>query len=130
MLLNQNYYVNVFLINFNNNISSDTKINTGLIEYKEISELHQLPDLSNYDVIIDSIFGTGLSREIQGDFKVVIEKINSSNKPIISIDIPSGMLSDYYSNNWLAIKSDLCITINSPKGSFFFPENNTYLKNI
>jgi ADP-dependent NAD(P)H-hydrate dehydratase / NAD(P)H-hydrate epimerase len=128
MLLKQNYDVNPFLINFKNKLSSDTIINSGLVEKKEINELTQFPDLESYEVIIDSIFGTGLSREVKGDFKSIIERINKIKTKVISIDIPSGMLPDVNSSNWIAVESDLCITINSPKRSFFYPENNKYLQ--
>jgi NAD(P)H-hydrate epimerase len=47
--------------------------------------------LKEADLVIDAIFGTGLSKEVQGLEKAVIEEMNGSGKPIVAVDIPSGL---------------------------------------
>lgn len=47
-----------------------------------------------YDVIVDCIFGTGLTREVEGEMREVIEKINAKDCFKISVDIPSGLSGD------------------------------------
>ena len=44
-----------------------------------------------YDVIVDAMFGTGLSRPIAGVYADAIAKINASGKPVIAVDLPSGI---------------------------------------
>ena len=56
----------------------------------ELSFLEQLPE-NDYDIIIDSIFGVGLSREISGIQREVIEKLNEKSGIKIAIDVPSGI---------------------------------------
>ena len=46
------------------------------------------------DVLVDAIFGIGLAREPAGRFREVIEQINHSRKPVLSLDIPSGLDAD------------------------------------
>ena len=46
------------------------------------------------DIVVDAVFGTGISRKIEGMYAEVIEMINTYAKKVISIDIPSGVNSD------------------------------------
>ncbi len=47
--------------------------------------------VSQYDVLVDAIFGTGLSRSISGVYADAIAHLNASGKPIVAVDIPSGV---------------------------------------
>lgn len=72
-------------------------------------------DLKSYQVIIDSIFGIGLKREIHGLFEDVINHINYSGKYIISVDIPSGINGDTGEVMGVAIQADKTITFHHIK---------------
>ena len=58
--------------------------------------LYTEPEYDKYDIVVDSIFGIGLKREVLGNFRSVIEKINENfkDKIIISVDMPSGVDAD------------------------------------
>lgn len=62
------------------------------------------------DCIIDALFGTGLNREIKGFYHDVVEMVNTSNKQVISIDIPSGIHGDNGHVMGCAIKASVTIT--------------------
>ncbi|AJI48022.1 bifunctional ADP-dependent NAD(P)H-hydrate dehydratase/NAD(P)H-hydrate epimerase [Francisella philomiragia] len=53
--------------------------------------LDKLPDINNYDVVIDGIFGIGLDRDLQGDILELVKVINQNSKYTLAIDVPSGL---------------------------------------
>lgn len=79
--------------------------------------------LDPFTVIIDAIFGTGLSRPVESD---VIKKINSSSAIKIAVDVPSGLRLDTHSEGDI-IKADYTITFQTPKLAFMMPENAEYV---
>jgi len=100
---------------------------------------NKLYDLNNFDnvkkliddtkIIIDGMFGIGLNKNITGNISQLIKYINSSNKYVLSIDVPSGLSSEYeqknnYTNTIIASETlcisgikDCCLTINGHKYS-------------
>lgn len=66
--------------------------------------------LNNWDVIVDGLFGTGLSREVTGIWRSAIEAINRSGRPVLSLDIPSGLQADTGHALGIAVKSTVTIT--------------------
>lgn len=88
-----------------------------IIRLNESSALN----LGDADVIIDAIFGSGLSRRPDGIFAEVIEKLNHSGKKIVSVDIPSGLIADGPSPGEVVQASET-ITFQAPKLGFFMPE--------
>jgi len=79
-------------------------------------------DFKKYDLIVDAIFGTGLTRNIEGGAKQIIEEINRYAKYIISADIPSGIHSDTGKIMGCAVKANETVTFGFPKkGLYLFP---------
>lgn len=65
---------------------------------------------NEYDIIIDAVFGIGLSRVIEGSYADVINRINDSGAYIISVDIPSGINADNGEVMGIAVKADETVT--------------------
>jgi NAD(P)H-hydrate epimerase len=85
--------------------------------------------ISNSDVIIDAIIGSGLSRKLNASTSKLVDYINSSNSTIISIDIPTGIPSDsFIKSNF--IKANFTLTFQLPKLSFYMPEYSNYIGKI
>ncbi|GJE56329.1 MULTISPECIES: NAD(P)H-hydrate dehydratase [Methylobacterium] len=51
-------------------------------------------DFSGFDVIVDAIFGAGLTRDIDGEARALIEAIGRSDTPVVAVDVPSGLDGD------------------------------------
>ena len=63
-----------------------------------------------YDVIIDALFGIGITRTVEGKYRKAIEEINASKAKVVSVDIPSGVNTDDGSIMGCAVKADMTVT--------------------
>lgn len=133
-LLNKSgYSVKVCIVEYSDHYTEDCahnvrRIKAENIAYAKIRELKDIPDMSGFEVLIDGIFGTGLSREVNGIAAAVIERINDSGKPVISIDVPSGLFLDRKTP--FAIQAMETITFQIPKLALYMPENQVYTGNV
>lgn len=79
-----------------------------------------------YDVYIDCIFGNGLSRDITGSYKTIIQSINSYHKKVISIDMPSGIDATMGNVLGCAIHADYTISLDCYKQGQWINEGKTH----
>ena len=75
-------------------------------------------------IIIDALLGTGLSKPTTGILLKLIQEINQNDLDVISIDIPSGIFSEFNDQNSLegSIKATYTLTFQFPKLAFLLPE--------
>ena len=79
-------------------------------------------------IIIDGIFGSGLTRCVSGFYADVINHINSSPNIKVSIDIPSGLFDeDNSANSGAIINANFTLSLQFPKLDFLFPENEKFV---
>lgn len=81
------------------------------------------------DITVDSIFGVGLSKEILGKYREIIEIINSNANYIISVDIPSGIDSDTGEILGVSIKANKTIAIHDVKNGMNY-ENSGEIEKV
>lgn len=84
--------------------------------------IHNLSGLDQYDLIIDGLFGTGFHGKIQEPYSQIIETVNNSEIPILSVDIPSGLNGETGEVNGPAIKASVTVYLGLPKTGFFLNE--------
>ncbi len=129
-LHNYGITVGVFLVAKISDIVKDADAGTNLkillnmkIAIREIlltTEMNNiLMELCSYDIIVDALFGTGLSGDVREPFKMLIGGVNNLNRPIVSVDIPSGL--DCNNGNILgtAMKATKTVTFAAGKRGFY-----------
>ena len=95
--------VSVYLLATSSLVKGDAAANLKLLAPLNIPVI-EIPDqnlflknkssMLNQDIWVDAILGTGLKSDVKGYFKEIIEFINSLNRPVFAVDIPSGLNSD------------------------------------
>lgn len=81
-----------------------------------------LPEIPKNAVIIDALFGTGLTRKLSGEWFELLEWINCLACDIVSIDLPSGLFADKYSP-WYSVLARRTFTFETPKLAFLLSDN-------
>lgn len=113
---------NVKVIKFipEENYKGDSLINLKILTKLKVSIEDYSSDinLNHYTVVVDAIFGIGLTRPIEGVYKEAIEKINSVNNPVVAIDIPSGINADTGEILGSAVEADYTLTMGYYKLAF------------
>jgi len=81
------------------------------------------PPLPSRAIIVDALFGSGLNRPLNGEWAKVVEWLNALPNEKISIDLPSGLLSDEHTPGEVVVNADRTYSFERPKLAFFFAEN-------
>ncbi len=69
-----------------------------------------------YDILVDAILGTGISKPLRGLYAEVVSTVNQcSDVFVLSVDIPSGMFSDSLQGGIPTVRADLTVTFTAPK---------------
>jgi NAD(P)H-hydrate epimerase len=69
-----------------------------------------VPKCQRGDVIVDALLGTGLSGEVKDEYYTVIKAINACGKPVLALDVPSGLDANTGQVEGIAVKADVTVT--------------------
>jgi hydroxyethylthiazole kinase-like uncharacterized protein yjeF len=130
MLLEWGYPVKVWIVKGSVSMTEDFKVNLERLKARssDIFEIATESDQAMFaecDILIDALFGSGLSRPAEGVYAQTIRCINQTEAIRIAIDIPSGLMADSPSVEPV-VKAHYTITFQLPKLAFFLPESNPY----
>jgi NAD(P)H-hydrate epimerase len=123
-LANKGFEVTVILLTDISDIKGNARINMdiwvrmgGSIEtLKRTREIKKHLSLFKHSaVIVDAIFGTGLSSDVRGHYARLIDTINELSKPVISIDVPSGIDASTGKVFGCCVRADITATMAIPK---------------
>jgi hydroxyethylthiazole kinase-like uncharacterized protein yjeF len=137
LLSQRQYKVNVYLVSSPDKLSDDCQVNmerldkVGAVPVDRIRSVNDFPVIQPGDVLVDGLFGSGLSRVAEGVYRELIMHLNASGNAIVSIDIPSGLFGEDNSENdpEAIIRAEQTYTFQFPFLAFFFAENRTYTGN-
>jgi ADP-dependent NAD(P)H-hydrate dehydratase / NAD(P)H-hydrate epimerase len=126
-LTNHGYSVQVALLENPLKLKIDPLLNFSIVKKMKIpwalmeSDSDELisSHCKNSDFIVDAIFGVGIHGRVGGIFEKAIRAINESHKPVVSVDIPSGMDADTGQVLGLAVKAAMTVTLTLPKHGLF-----------
>lgn len=135
LLISSGHKVCTLLCHFKKELSEDAvlqyerlKKTTGavIIHPPSVNELNLT---ETFDFILDGLFGSGLNRQLEGEYAELVKWINNQQKSVISIDIPSGLFGENNTeNHGPVVISDYVIGLQFPKLAFLMPENQKYIK--
>jgi NAD(P)H-hydrate epimerase len=77
--------------------------------------------IAQADLIVDALFGTGLSRPLTGHWAEVVHGLNATGVPIVSIDLPSGLSADTGAIVGPTVEAALTVTLGAPKVALLVP---------
>ena len=131
MLMEQGFHVETYLFNISGHLSEDCAVNKARLaekkakQFVEVTQEFDPPRLDDNMLVIDGLFGSGLNKPLAGGFASLVKYINASQAQVVSIDVPSGLMTEDNSYNIRAniIRADLTLTLGQKKLSFLFPEN-------
>jgi NAD(P)H-hydrate epimerase len=75
--------------------------------------------LTDADVIVDALLGTGTSRPVEGDYAAAINAVNASSCPVIALDVPSGLNADTGRIMGAAVTADMTMTFITRKTGLY-----------
>jgi len=126
-LSNKGIDTDIFLIGNPTKLKKDAKINYDILHKmgKTINSLRTKEDFLRFKIklpkarlLIDAIFGIGLSGEVKEPYRAAIEAMNQSKRSILAIDVPSGLDATTGSTFGICIKAKKTVTFGLPKIGF------------
>jgi NAD(P)H-hydrate epimerase len=119
-LHNKGAKVKVFILGNRENISGDAAVNLEILSRSEVDIVDLITerdwDKAKFaaafaDCLLDALVGTGFHGEISGDMAEVVKLINSAAKPVVAVDIPSGVDADSGQIRGICVRANYTVTL-------------------
>lgn len=121
LLMLEGCKVDYVLIGERDKCSKETALQLEILKEYGHSPYDRIPQ-SEYDIVIDAVFGVGLSRNVEGIYRDAIQRINELDAYVCAVDIPSGINADSGQIMGCAVKADLTVTYGFKKlGEVLYP---------
>ena len=139
LLMEQGYQVQTYLFNITGKLSADCAENRqrllskkGRPLFTEVTQEFAPPRLEPGMLIVDGLFGSGLNKPLAGGFASLVKYINASPAQVVSIDVPSGLMTEDNSYNVRAniVRATMTLTLQQQKLSFLFAESQQFVGRV
>jgi len=129
----------IFLIGKKEKLKNEAKANFDVLlnlgfSYRQLEDSAVWQEISKnlkeYDLIIDAILGTGLKKAIEGLLAEIIMGINHSGRPVIAVDIPTGIDGNTGEVLGCAVRTNQTVTMGALKKGFLNPRARAYLGEV
>lgn len=121
MLWQKGYAVTVLMPSGTHNMSEETRVQKGILDNYGVPTTDVIPG-QEFDVVIDALFGIGLSREVGGVYREYIAGMNAKSGWKVAVDIPSGIHADTGQVLGTGFRADLTATFAFAKtGLLLYP---------
>ncbi len=125
-LFNRGIPMNVYLVGKKASVKGDARVNMQILEsfginIPEIYEKKDLRRIAPSDIIVDALLGTGITGEVRGLMAHVVDWVNRSSLPVVSVDLPSGLHCDDGSYQGTCVRADQTVTMAELKRGLVLP---------
>ena len=133
LLATNDIFAQVYIVHVSEHFSHDCEVN--YLRLKDIPEVSifdiyakdDFPKISDDEIIIDALFGSGLSRPLEGLAAELVNHLNDNQAVRIAIDIASGLNGDAINNGGVLFRPDYTLSMQFPKMAFLYPENEPFV---
>jgi len=136
MLADRGCKVSVYILEFGHKGTDDFQTNLARLHQYPAVDIHFIQEEGNFHslsqetVIIDALFGSGLTRPLEGFTARLVDHINNSGCAVIAIDVPSGMSVDQSSKGNKIVKANYTLSFQCYKLAFLVAENATFIGDV
>jgi len=127
-LMNHGVKVRFYVLASPRELSKDALLNYQILKKMkaDIHSWNRKVSMAQADLIIDAILGTGLSKDLSEPYFSVVQRINKSRKPVLAIDIPTGLNGDTGRVMSIAVKANRTMTLGLAKKGLFRGDGPKY----
>lgn len=128
MLHEDGYEVRVIRCLIGDQLSDDNRYNLERLQSKRVVAIQTLqpndalPSVPAGAIVVDALFGSGLSRPVTGYWAHLLDQLNEQPVVRVAIDVPSGLFADRHTEG-TTLHADYTVCFQLPKLAFFLPEN-------
>ncbi len=130
LLHQRGVHVSVFLVGRVSDVRGDALTNLERVQGlgltvaeigRQIEWERHSSEFAHYSLVVDALFGTGLTSALDGLLATIVDDLNRAGAPILSVDLPSGLSADTHDIIGPCVRATLTVTLGAPKLPLVLP---------